>query len=326
MAGRIWARSRPFEALLGAISLSVAAACSSPSDAKGDARGSGAFGGGASGAAGSAGSATGGTPGGSGGSAGGGSGNSGGSAGANLAGSGGALNRGGAGGSGGSTPCEPQFILVVDRSYSMGDNEVAPGVTRWNAVFEGIQRADLLMGESSRFGWGMKLFPEGDQDAPICGADSVTDLIDVPVRIGNASAVAGALVQVEPVGQGTPTGRAITVAAAHLETLAPFVTGPRNLVLITDDAPNCGQGETEDTGIGRQHTLAAISYARSQGFFTYVIGIGVAEAEETLNALADEGGKPVPNADPTAPHYYAAESALDVSAALEAIALDPTCP
>jgi hypothetical protein len=215
-------------------------------------------------------------------------------------------------------------MLVVDRSYSMGDNEVAPGVTRWDAVYEGLARAEPLM--FSGYAWGLKLFPEGDAAAPICVADSVTDLIDVPVRTGNAPALASALNNVEPVGQGTPTGRAITVAAAHLETLAPFVTGPRNLVLITDDAPNCGQGETQDTAIGRQHTLAAISYARSQGFFTYVIGIGVAEAEATLNDLADEGGKPVPSADPTAPHYYAAESALDVSAALEAIALDPTCP
>jgi hypothetical protein len=114
-------------------------------------------------------------------------------------------------------------------------------------------------------------------------------------------------------GLGTPTDKAIEVAAGHLKALtAPL---PRYIILITDGVPTC----SALTGGGDPATtITAIKAAAAAGIPTFVIGIGDdPRGLPTLDQMAVAGGKPRAGM----PRFYPVAKRADLDAALAAITL-----
>src|SRR5262245_55684943 len=172
-------------------------------------------------------------------------------------GSGGVPGRGGAGGGlimsrdGGTGECgqenfdlerKPAIVmLVLDRSASMVDNlmdeEPAAGEpTKWSQLIPALVTTIPSVGGD--ISWGMKTFPEGGTgNGTACLAASVTTKIDLPVASMNAAALVTAINAVQPMGDGTPTSTAITVATDYLKTLPG--DSKKYILLATDGQPSC---------------------------------------------------------------------------------------
>ena len=284
--------------------------------------------GGAPGTAGAAGTGTG---------AGGGGGTALGLGGAAGAGAGGAVSAGGAAGSGtvttggapgtggqaaggvGGMNCRPDILIVQDRSGSMNndDNDQSCNAgcganSKWSQVTAAI--TNVVGANDGKVNWGIKYF----SDTTPCDASMPPA---VGIAANNGTAVATSLMATAPSGN-TPTRDAITYGAMYLASLTD--TNPKYLLLATDGLPNCPAGCASMTSPSNMCTVTdnptedqaaetAVMMAASQGFKTFVIGIGnVATAENTLNQLAVQGGEPQPGA---ATEYYAAtdEAAFELA-------------
>ena len=240
--------------------------------------------------------------------------------------SGGASTGGsGSGGSGGDMCGRPQVLLVIDRSISMNDNEVASGVTRWQAVVDGVSQAVTSIASVD---WGIKLFPETDDMVSSCAFDNVTNLVHLPIAADTAEAARELLALTIANGSGTPTGQAIVMSTEYLDTLD--TRGPRRLVLITDDTPNCEPTSIEpNPDAGLEFALETLIASRDfRGYFTCVIGVGVntEAADAALSYMADAGGCPALSASPLDPLYYAANNSAVIATSLQTIAAEAACP
>jgi len=251
------------------------------------------------------------------------------------------------GGAAGSPQCGLQYfdlerkpadvMLLLDRSASQKDppedyvdTSGNPVTTpKWDlirpALLETIPATDVMIN------WGMKTFPEGGTgEGDACLAESVTDRIDVPIAELNAANVTGAIMAETDDGDGTPTGDAIRRVVAYLQSLTD--TNPKYILLATDGEPSCINVGPNDGAEGqeeaRPYAVAAIAEALAANIPTFVMGVGTNKdtAVETLNAMAVAGGRPAPSANPRANAFYLGNSAAELTAALEAIAVDvKTC-
>jgi len=331
---------RPSSTSLLVLSLAaVALGCSAGSASEGSDLGSGATGGTLSVTGGTGGSAAGGS-GGVGGSTGGTGGGVGGSAGTIS------VETGGTAGTE-SPQCGLQYfdlerkpadvLLLLDRSASQKDppedyvdaNGNAVTTPKWDllrpALLETIPATDVMIN------WGMKTFPEGGTgEGDACLAESVTDRIDVPIAELNAANVASAIMAETDDGDGTPTGDAIRRVVTYLQSLAS--TNPKYILLATDGEPSCINVGPDDGAEGqeeaRPYAVAAIAEALAANIPTFVMGVGTNKdsAVTVLNDMAIAGGRPAPSANPRANAFYLGNSAAELTAALEAIAIDvKTC-
>jgi hypothetical protein len=231
----------------------------------------------------------------------------------------------GAGGSGGRTCGLQRFdverkpaeiLLLLDRSKSMVEDYLPDGVTlKWNAALPALKQ--VIMNTDTSVSWGLKVFPEGDGDA--CIATCVTNNPVVPIAPMNAAAVIAGIDATTPAGNGTPTGAAVNAAVAYLQSLTS--KNPKYILLATDGQPSCAALPTSSPGsdVGGPYAETAVTAALSAGFPTFVLGVSTMSSGEVkiLNALADEGGKPRPNAPLT--HFYLGTSQAELTAAMAAI-------
>jgi len=232
-----------------------------------------------------------------------------------AAGQAGAASSGGIGGAGGRghLGCQPDVLLVQDRSGSMANDEndnacsssgCVTGTSKWSQMTAAVTQ--VVQSTDASVNWGVKFFP----DDALCSASRPPA---VPVGPMSGSAVALSLEATQP-GGNTPTRDAILTATAYLVSLTD--ANPKFLVLATDGLPNCPVGcattmctKTDDAAVE-----TAIEQAAQQGINTFVIGIGnVASAQSTLNQLAIAGGEAQAGA---ATSYYAATDGSAISAAL----------
>jgi hypothetical protein len=135
----------------------------------------------------------------------------------------------------------------------------------------------------------------------------------------NAAAVIAGIDATTPAGNGTPTGAAINAAVAYLQGLTS--KNPKYILLATDGQPSCAALPTSSPGsdVGGPYAETAVTAALAAGFPTFVLGVSTMSSGEVkiLNALADEGGKPRPNAPLT--HFYLGTSQAELTAAMAAI-------
>jgi hypothetical protein len=224
-----------------------------------------------------------------------------------------------AGGVGGGN-CRPDILIVQDRSGSMNNDDNDQSCTsggcgansKWSQVTAAI--TNVVGANDGKVNWGIKYFP----DNTLCDASNAPT---VGIAAGNGAAVAASLTATKP-GGNTPTRDAITFGAAYLAALTD--SNPKYLLLATDGLPSCPAGCAAMTTSSTMCTMTdnptedlaaetAVMMAATQGFKTFVIGIGnVATAQNTLNQLALAGGEPQPGA---ATDYYAAtdEAAFELA-------------
>jgi hypothetical protein len=203
-------------------------------------------------------------------------------------------------------------LLVLDRSKSMIEHTVPPmNQTRWDAVVAGMTA--VITATDASVSWGLKLFPEGEGSE--CSATSVTDAIPAQIMPGNATTVNGIITSTMALGNGTPTGDAITKATAYLTSRG---ASNQYLVLATDGQPSCPSGS--DAAVA--YAVSAITAAKAAGFPTYVIGVVDPVADKStpprLNAMAEAGGTARTD-NPIGDKFYAAYSQDELTNALKAV-------
>jgi hypothetical protein len=192
---------------------------------------------------------------------------------------------------------QPNVMLVVDRSGSMGD-PVSNGAatSKWVDLKNAV--SSLVTNYDAQMRLGTSIFSSDGN----CAAAN----IDVPV-----AAAAGANVMTKLNAQG-PTGQ--TPTAAALDTvinkgLLNDATRANYVVLATDGIPNCN-----DTDVASRIKKL---FNQTPSVKTYVIGMGdgTASNPSLLNSWADAGH----TARTGNTHYYQTTSPQDLKAAFDAI-------
>ena len=218
----------------------------------------------------------------------------------------------------------PDIIVVLDRSQTMGRNlmnkDAQPGeATKWGVVIPSLK--NVIQASRPDMSWGLKLFP---QDGGECVNASLTSFIDIPVAVGNHAAVIAAAQAALPVGDGTPTGAAIAVAADHLKSITD--TKRKFILLVTDGQPSCtgrvGNISLNTGDPARMDSVNAVTAALQSGYPTFVIGITTTVQNDvnTLNALATAGGEPACPGCPLATQFYDGSSEAKIQQAFADVA------
>ncbi len=200
-------------------------------------------------------------------------------------------------------------LLVLDRSKSMIEHTVPPdNKTRWDAVVAGL--TSVITATDASVSWGLKLFPEGEGSE--CTA--LTSAIPAEIAPMNAAKVNGIITSTMALGNGTPTGDAITKAT---EYLMGRKTGNQYIVLATDGQPSCPGGDA-----ALALAVSAITAAKTAGFPTYVIGVVDPAADKStpprLNAMAEAGGTSRTD-NPIGDKFFQAYSQTELTASLAAV-------
>jgi von Willebrand factor type A domain len=178
-------------------------------------------------------------------------------------------------------------------------------VNRWDSVKTALSQA---MTAIPTIHWGLEMYPA--QGGSVCATATTPN-----VTLGtadSASAVQNAIIRGAPSGN-TPTANAITAAAGYVGTISDGLK--RAILLATDGAPNCLNGQIGDTN-DLPNTLAAITATWQMGIPVYVVGIGPSVGN--LDSMAQAGGTN---------HFYPATSPQQLSDALTAISkiISTTC-
>jgi hypothetical protein len=208
-------------------------------------------------------------------------------------------------------PQPAQLVLVLDRSGSMLENLRDPDsgrfVQKWAEVVGALDA--VVDTTDSGLQWGLQLYPLPDGCAVPAG-------LTVPLAARNHTAVLEGIhahPALEGTG-GTPTQAAVREAVAALRASGP-ASGGKYLVLATDGQPTCGGGSP--AGDDRAGTIAAVAEAQAAGVGVFVVGIATegSQAHDTLNHLAERGGRARGNDT----RYYPVGSGDDLVWALETI-------
>ena len=210
----------------------------------------------------------------------------------------------------------PDLLIVMDRSGSMsGPIPTFPPtfIPKWTIMRDALNGAVMQREQNIRF--GLTEFPTNDD----CAVDQATAL-RVPIDLGQAAEIATYFQTRSPNGN-TPAAGGLQAALAHYNAIPANPAG-RYVLFATDGEPNCAADEATAAAA----TVTAVQALAQANIKTFVLGFGGAFATGTvLNDAALAGGVPRPGGPP---HYYAANSATELSAALAAIAggiIVPSC-
>lgn len=196
-------------------------------------------------------------------------------------------------------------LLVLDRSASM--NDLTTGAvtgtsgTRYKDVAAALNQ--VLPQTDAAINWGLELFPGA------AGGCTPGD-VDVTIKPNNARAVSAVYDPrlITPSGL-TPVTPSLQNATKALQALNDG--NPRYIVLATDGEPNCGN-EPKDA-------LAAIAAAKDVGIAVFVISLSKEGSPDTLNKMAEAGGKPYDDPNDPKTKYYKAETSAQLVTAMNAI-------
>jgi hypothetical protein len=213
-----------------------------------------------------------------------------------------------------------EILLLLDRSASMVEHEIAAGVTRWQGVVDAVKAA--VSATNNSVDWGLKTFPESTGNE--CQPSSVTSAVDVPIAPANASVVNGAIDATVPDGDGTPTGDGVKQASAYLASETS--DSQKFILLATDGQPSCADlssSSPKDSTAARDWAVSQVTAALGQGIPTFVLGVLDPDPSnstlETLNSMAKAGGRPTGDFNPIAKAFYLATTPDALTQALAQI-------
>ncbi|HVZ73290.1 MAG TPA: vWA domain-containing protein [Polyangia bacterium] len=212
----------------------------------------------------------------------------------------------------------PDLLIVLDRSGSMNhqyNEKTCPRmgtcVQKWPDMQKGLTM--VVDATTATIRWGVKYFPQDDASQS-CAADGPPAV--APAN-GSGTATSTSINMTMATANGaTPTAPAIMSAATYLGGLTD--PNPKYILLATDGMPNCNNGDPgADDNAG---AVAAVAASFGAGIPVYVVGIGtVTSAIDTLNKMADAGGRPRMSATDPTTHYYPVGSATDLESVLQMI-------
>ena len=207
----------------------------------------------------------------------------------------------------------PDLLIVLDRSGSMADPipSFPPDFTpKWQIMRNALNPVAAANDDNIRF--GLLEFPEDNDCGVTAGA------VKVPININQAPEIASYFASRNPNGN-TPAQAGLQRALTHYQSI-PVNTAGRYVLFATDGEPNCSSGDPA------AETVAAVTALANAGIKTFVIGFGGGFVDDSvLNDSAIAGQVPRPGGPP---HYYAANNAAELDAALQAIAggiVVPSC-
>ncbi len=185
----------------------------------------------------------------------------------------------------------PDMLIVLDKSGSMGPLGNPQGIDRWSGSVEALEAITAELEADIKF--GLMTYPAAGV-SPIPGfplpATCGIGMLDVPIGPNNAGAIANALGAMMPNG-GTPTAGTLEAAKEVIDTtVSPdTVVGAKFVLLVTDGAPNCRDGELGSINDPQAVTdsVNAIEEMASLDVRTYVIGFQTAQ-DATLSAALDQ--------------------------------------
>lgn len=196
----------------------------------------------------------------------------------------------------------PSIVLVLDRSYSMGDP--FGNHTRYEVLRDALTGAAgaVTMAQANAY-FGAALY-SGDQ-TPCLNLANHT----VTRALNNASAIDALIAKFGPGGY-TPTAEAVAQVAADFAANPPPAGSPPIILLATDGLPTDGKASdpcgTDDKKNGP--SIDAVKAANTAGIRTFVIGLANLNTQ-FLQDIANVGaGNPsgqAPNCATCAPYYTA---------------------
>jgi hypothetical protein len=210
----------------------------------------------------------------------------------------------------------PDLLIVLDRSGSMTspiDLFDPFGGTRWSVMVDALETITATHDANIRF--GLAVFPTDNN----CGVAPGTE-----VAIGDStSGMIASYLGTTSADGNTPAHFALQNA---LDVYASIPVNPngRYVLYATDGEPNCDEGSS----IGADaEVVDAVEALYGEDIKTFVLGFGPVFGLDVtnLNDAALAGGVPKAGGPP---HYYHAENAADLEAALEDIAggiIVPSC-
>ena len=206
----------------------------------------------------------------------------------------------------------PNMFISLDRSCSMTGTG-GGGKTKWQIAVEAINK--MLTDFNGKVRWGLGLFPD------TVGASCTQGAAQFPVADANEAKIQSllnaSLKKADPFYPDGPCVTNIDTAMKQASQEPSFADTTRKsyVLLITDGAQAvCPNNQ------GDPLTIQIITQLAANGINTFVIGFGSGVKAASLNKFADAGG--VPNNDPNNPslHYYQADDAASLQAALGKIA------
>jgi hypothetical protein len=209
----------------------------------------------------------------------------------------------------------PDLLVVLDRSGSMIDPPITfPPVfdSKWDLMRDALVSVTTMKDQNIRF--GMLEFPSDDN----CSADAVPE---VAIALGTHPAFSSYFASRSPNGN-TPAFIGLADAQAYFGTI-PVNPAGRYVLFATDGLPNCSGGDPNTAS--STETVAAVTALKTAGIKTFVLGFGTFGLNTgVLNDAADAGGE----AKTGLTHFYEANNATDLAAALQAISggiIVPSC-
>jgi hypothetical protein len=211
----------------------------------------------------------------------------------------------------------PDLLIVLDRSGSMNSPifSIPPDFTpKWTIMRNALEALATAREDNIRF--GLLEFPLDDN----CGVGP--GAVKVPVDI-HQSAEIHTYFATRGANGNTPAHLGLSDALTYYGTI-PINPAGRYVLFATDGEPNCGGGDPGTSSA--TETVAAVSALAAAGVQTYVLGFGGGFVDDSvLNNSALAGQVPKPGGPP---HYYAANNAAELDAALATISggiIVPSC-
>jgi len=215
------------------------------------------------------------------------------------------------------TPQIPTVVLLVDNSSSMFETQPPA----WPLLYDALMNptTGVVKPLESKIRFGLATY-KGSTTASTEANESCATWAKVTPALDNHAAIDATYSPIEATWSPgtkweTPTGHAITMAAADLVAYTPDPPGPKYLLLVTDGNPNsCA---TLDPQCGQDLAIKATQDAFAQGIGLFVMGIGDIVAQpnagcpssarcgrdhlqDLANAGIGEGVRPTASCDPDA--------------------------